>query len=156
MFFPLVLIISFVHILKDILSPGARNLFWQLFKAEHPNQFRDLKAEIKRKYPDLYHNLIESKEYNLFTPFFNHGQVTNGLKASSLAESINALLLPYKTKEPIEIFHFLETYGYSQCVNLLLLQSECTPYFQKRKDHIDKQLRNMKVCKLRHHMNFRL
>ena len=109
MFFPLNLIISFVHILNDILSPGARNLFWQLFKAENPSQFRDMKAEIKRKYPDLYHNLIESKEYNLFTPFFNHGQVTNGLKASSLAESINALLLPYKTKEPIEIFLKLMT-----------------------------------------------
>lgn len=133
------------HLIKGVSNLEAKNLLWQLFNMEHPDQFRTLKDGIQRKFTQVYNDVIANKEFLHFAPFFNHGPVVNGLKAPSPAESMNALLLPFRDKEPIEVFHFLEVYGYSQCLNLVLLPSEYTPYFQKRKAHIEAKMQNMRV-----------
>ena len=72
-----------------------------------------MKAEIQRKLSQIYYAVIGSKEFNRFTPFFNHGQVINGFAASFPVELVNALLFAYKIQEPITISHFLEIYGCS-------------------------------------------
>ena len=123
------------HIAKKLTNDEARSLFWGLFHADHPAEFRSQCITFKTKHPLIYKQYIEGKENKLFNRFFNKN-AGGELSTSSPVESINSLIAPYKDKEPIQIFNILELYGYEQCTKLMLLKNFTTPYYDSRMNQV--------------------
>ncbi|KAK8891633.1 hypothetical protein M9Y10_028852 [Tritrichomonas musculus] len=50
-----------------------------------------------------------------------------------------------KAEIPIKIFHLLEIIGFNRCIDLLSIQSKMTPYYIKRKQHIEIKAQRLQI-----------
>lgn len=88
-------------------------------------------------------SILANGHIGMFSRFFE-GVKQNDI-SSSPCESINSDIRKYKTEMHIKIFHYLEEIGYNRCLNLLSIESTVTPYYMKRKQHIETKAQRLKV-----------
>ena len=127
--FPLVnLQICAWHLSKNI-PVKQRGLFWKLCKSEHPIEFMNYLTLLRKDNAAVY-TKIASKGKRIFNRFYEK-KPKNGL-SSSPAESINSIVSNHRTEEPLQLFNLLEEIGFNRCLDLLELNAEHTPYFEKK------------------------
>ena len=133
------------HISKNIANKQVREIFWCLIRADHPIIFQTLMSKLFKESND-FPQLLKNGKMGMFSRFFE-GVKENGIITSSPCESINADIRSLKDKMPLTIFHFLETIGFNRCLDLLDLQTEMTPYYTKRKDHLNIKAQRLQIVK---------
>ena len=125
------------------LSSKSKSIFWKLVKAEHPVEFMEILTYL-RKYDANLYDKITTKSKNIFNKFYDKAP-KSGMVSSSPAESINSLIAPHRCDEPILIFNLLDEIGYNKCLDLLELNGEYTPYFNKKIEKLIQKAHNMVV-----------
>lgn len=131
------------HISKNISNHEIRTIFWQLLRSDHPLIFQCLMCKLYQIGGDIP-KLLDNGRIGMFSRYFE-GVKENELITSSPCESINAEISKMKTDSPIKIFHYLERIGYNRCIDLLSISSTMTPYYTKRKKHVEIKAQRMQI-----------
>ena len=131
------------HVSNTITDPKVKKIFWQLLRADHPLIFQSLLSNLFQISGDSP-SILANGRIGMFARFFE-GVKQNDIISSSPCESINSEIRKYKTEMPIKIFHYLEEIGYNRCLDLLDIESTMTPYYLKRKQHIETKAQRLKV-----------
>ena len=131
------------HVSKKITDKQTKKIFWELLRADHQVIFQALLVELFKHDGDAP-NLLANGRVGMFARFFE-GVKDNDIITSSPCESINSEIRKYKTEIPIKIFHYLELIGYNRCIELLNISTKMTPYYLKRKKHIEEKAKRMEV-----------
>ena len=131
------------HISKNISNHEIRQIFWQLLRSDHPLIFQCLMCKLYQIGGDIP-KLLDNGRIGMFSRYFE-GVKENELITSSPCESINAEISKLKTETPIKIFHYLEMIGYNRCIDLLNISSTMTPYYTKRKEHVETKAQHLQI-----------
>ena len=86
----------------------------------------------------------------MFSRFFE-GIKQNDLITSSPSESINAEIKKFRTEVSLKLFNHLEVIGFNRCLDLYNLTTDMTPYFTKRKAHIEDKATKLHILKKESH-----
>ena len=89
------------HISIKLIGTNLYDSFWQFVKSSNEESKRAIKEFMKEKNSELYSTFLEKKLENVVNKSVDK---TLGFISSSIAESANAMLLPYKHKPPFEFF----------------------------------------------------
>lgn len=69
----------------------------------------------------------------------------NDLITSWQCESIKSGIRKMKSEPPIKVSHFLEIIWYNKSIDLLDITSEMTPYYMKRKKHLETKAQQLEI-----------
>ena len=74
---------------------------------------------------------LTAKKNRIFKRFYDKTP-KNVLISSSASESLNAIVSKHRTEELILIFNLLEEIGFNRCLDLIQINQEYTPYYEKK------------------------
>lgn len=133
------------HIAKGIKNEQMKKMFWMLIRSDHPVIFQSIIKKIFEMFGDAP-SILSNGRIEMFSRYFE-GIKSNDIITSSPCESINAEIRHLKTEIPMKVFHHLEVIGYNRCLDLLNLKTDVTPYYIKRKAHLEIKAQRLQILK---------
>lgn len=134
------------HIAKGIKNEQLKKIFWMLIRSDHPVIFQSLIKRLFKISQDGTPSILANGRIEMFSRYFE-GTKSNDIITSSPCESIKSDIRLLKTEIPMKVFHHLELIGYNRCLDLLNLKTDVTPYYLKRKTHIEIKAQRLQVLK---------